>query len=135
MLDWPGLSLAGGGLAERGLGGGEARDRHAERRAGHVVELHLVAERDRGGIAAVLAADSDLELRLDLAAALDADPHELAYAVAVDGDERIDRHDPARHVGAEETRSIVARNAEGRLREVVGAERKERRALGDLASA
>src|SRR4051794_23533247 len=62
--------LAGGGLAERRLGGGETRDRHTERRARHIVEAGRMAERDRGGIAAVLAADAELDVLARLAAAL-----------------------------------------------------------------
>ena len=63
-------SAAGGdvraraGLGQRGLRRGEARERHAERRAADVVEPELVAERDRARLAAVLAADAELELRL-----------------------------------------------------------------------
>ena len=43
---------------------GEAGDRHAERRAAHVVEADLVEQRDRLRVAAVLAADAELEFRL-----------------------------------------------------------------------
>src|SRR5499427_881179 len=54
--------------AHRGLGGRELGDRHAERRARHVVEPDPVAELDARRIAAVLAADAELELRALLAA-------------------------------------------------------------------
>src|SRR5436309_2761147 len=74
------LRLARNRLAERGLRRGETGDRHAVGRAGDVVEADLVAEGDGGGIAAVLAADADLELRARLAAARDADLDELADA-------------------------------------------------------
>src|SRR5437899_10487954 len=72
-----------------------------------------------------------LELRLRLPTALDADPHQFAHALAVDGDERIARENPARHVGAEKARGVVAADAEGGLGQVVGAEGKEFRGLGD----
>src|SRR4051812_3732497 len=58
------FSAAGGGVrgrAGRGKGGlcrGKPRERHAVRRARHVVEAELVAERDRLRLAAVLAADT-----------------------------------------------------------------------------
>src|SRR5947209_4777552 len=117
-------------LAERGLGGGEACDGNAERGARDVIERNLVAERDGGGVAAVLAADPDLELCLRLPTALDADPHQFAHALAVDGDERIARENPARHVGAEKARGVVAADAEDGLGQVVGAEGKEFRGLG-----
>src|SRR5258707_9321925 len=116
------LRLPRRALAERGLGGGEACDGNAERRARDVIERNLVAERDGGGVAAVLAADPDLELRLRLPTALDADPHQFAHALAVAGDERMAPENPPRHVGAEKARSVVAADAEGGLGQVVGAE-------------
>src|SRR5690242_8125181 len=94
--------LAGGLLAERGLRSRKARDRHAERRAGHVVEPRLVAERHRGGIAAVLTADADLQLLSDFSAALDADLDQFTDAFLVDRDEWIGRQDAALGVDAEE---------------------------------
>src|SRR6478672_5329099 len=109
-------------LAERGLRGGEARDRHAEGRARHVVEPDAFAEVDRGGIAAMLAADSKLDARARLASALGGDPHEFAHAFLVERHERIGRQDALGCVGAEERSGVVARDAERRLREVVGAE-------------
>ena len=51
-------------------------DRHAERRAAHVVQADLVAEHHAGGVAAVFAADADLELACDAAALLDAHLHQ-----------------------------------------------------------
>ena len=50
----------------------EPRDRHAVRRAAHVVEADLVEEVDRRRVAAVLAADAELEVGPRLAALLDA---------------------------------------------------------------
>src|SRR5437879_7485938 len=78
-----GLRLARNRLAERGLGCGKAGDRHAIGRAGDVVEPDLVAERHGGRIAAMLTANADLQIRPDLAAAGDADLHQLANAVAI----------------------------------------------------
>src|SRR5437868_2705893 len=85
------LRFARGLLAERSLRRGKPCDRHAEWRARHVIEPDLVAERDRSRIAAVFAANADLEALAHLAAALDADPHQRADAVAVDRYERIAR--------------------------------------------
>src|ERR1700693_767412 len=62
----PSSRLAGGGLAERRLRGGEPRDRHAERRARNIVEPDLVAERDRGGGAPGPAASFELCVRAGL---------------------------------------------------------------------
>src|ERR1700722_17488234 len=108
-------------LAERCLGGGETRDRYAERRARDVVEPDLVAERDRGRIAAVLAADAELEVLAHLAAALARDRDQFADALAIDRDERIDGENALRGVGAEKARGVVAADAEGGLGEIIGA--------------
>src|SRR3954447_11381637 len=106
------LAFARRDLAERGLRGGEPRDRHAERRARHVVEPDLVAEGDRGRVAAVLAADADLELGAGLAPAFDADAHQFADTLPVDRHERVGLEDAARRIGPEEARSVVAADAE-----------------------
>ena len=58
-----------------------------------------MAEGDGGGIAAVLAADADLELRTRLAAARDADLDELTDAFLIERDEGIDLQDALRHIG------------------------------------
>src|SRR6266540_5087960 len=54
------VALAAG---KRRLGGREPGDRNPERRAGDVVETQAVTGRDRGGIAAMLAADAHLQVR------------------------------------------------------------------------
>jgi hypothetical protein len=61
----PGDAAILGGLRRR-----EPRDRHAEGRAGDVVEADLLAEGDGGRVAAMLAADAELEVRARLAPAL-----------------------------------------------------------------
>src|SRR5581483_153279 len=110
---------------DRGLRRGETGHGHAEGRAGDVVETRRVAEGDGGGIAAMLAADADLEAGPRLAAALGAEAHELAHPVPVDGDERVDLEDRPLRVVGEDRRGIVARQPEAGLGEVVGAEREE----------
>src|SRR5262245_5271010 len=102
-------------LAERGLRGGEPRDRHAEWRARHVVEPDLVAERDRRRVATMLAADAELEGVAHLATAIGRDADQLADAFAVERHERIDRQDALGLIRTEEARRIVARDAERRL--------------------
>ncbi len=52
---------AGHALGKRGVRGGQPRDRHAEGRAAHVIHPAVVTEGDRARLAAVLAADADLE--------------------------------------------------------------------------
>src|SRR5882757_9260654 len=127
------LGLTGNRLAERGLRGGETRDRHPIGRARDVVEADLVAERDGGGIAAMLAADAHLQIGPRLASARDADLDELADAVAIDRDEGIDLENALGDVGAEKTRGVVAADAVGGLRQVVGAEGEELRGLRHVA--
>ena len=92
-----------------------------------------MAEGYRGRVAAVLAADPDLEVGTGLAAARHADLHQFADAVAVDRDEGIDREDALGDIGAEEAGGIVAADAVGGLGQVVGAEREELRGLRDVA--
>src|ERR1700730_11928444 len=77
------LRLAGDCLAKRGLRRGQPRDRDAIRRAGNVIEPNLMTERDGSGIAAVFAANADLDVRTGLAAAHHADFHELSDAVPI----------------------------------------------------
>ena len=55
------------------------------------------------------AADADLEAGARLAAPLGADADELADAVLIDGDERIDLQDRLLRVVGEDRRRIVAR--------------------------
>ena len=50
-------------VLDRGLGGGEAGDRHAVGRARHIVEAELVAELHRVRITTVFAADAELDVR------------------------------------------------------------------------
>src|SRR5688572_8575989 len=81
-----------GALPAQGRPAGlEAGHRHPERRAGHVVQPDVVEEVHRIGVAAVLAADAELEVRPGRAAGLGADLHEPAHALAV---ERLERRDP-----------------------------------------
>src|SRR5262245_34476738 len=91
-----------------------------------------MAERDRSRVAAVLAANSDLELGARLAPALDTDTDQFTNTLAVDRHERVAAQNAARRIGPEEAGRIVAADAERGLRQVVGAEREERCRLGDL---
>ena len=117
---------------DRGLRGRHPGDRHAVRRAAHVVEPGELEEADRVGVAAVLAADAELEVRLGLAAGPGRQPHEPADAGPVDRLERAAVHDLLLDVlGQEAALHVVAREAERGLREVVRAEREEVGLLGD----
>src|SRR4051812_25880941 len=118
---------------EHGATGLQSRHRDTERRARHVVEPHVVEEVHRRGVAAVLAADTELEVRLGLTTLLGTDPHQRAHPVDVDRLERRDPEDPLLQVRREEGGlDVVAGEAPGGLGEVVGAEGEEVGGLGDL---
>ena len=76
-------------LLDRGLCCCKASDRNAERAAGHVVQTDLVAELDGAGVAAVLAADAEVDLRTGLTAELCSHSNQLAYADLVETCERV----------------------------------------------
>ena len=80
----------------------------------------------------MLAADSDFQIRTSLAAALGRHLHQLADALAIKHRKRILLEDAFRKIGRQHLVDVVAREAEGGLREIVGAERKELRFFGDL---
>src|SRR4029453_3737548 len=91
----PPLSLPGLPESGRGVGAGRGRptrlqpcDRDAEGTAGHVVEPGVVEEVDRLRVAAVLAADSDLQVRAGLAPLVRGDTDESADTEGVEGLER-----------------------------------------------
>src|ERR1700722_13000637 len=75
--------------AQRRLRRRQPRDRRAIGRTGHVVQTHLLAERDRGGVAAVLATDAELDVAAHRPPTLGRDADQLAHALAVDGHERV----------------------------------------------
>ena len=70
-------------MFDSGLGGSQAGDRHAVGGAGHVVQANLVAELHGGGIAAVLAADTQVDVGAGLLAQLGGHGDQLAHAVLI----------------------------------------------------
>src|SRR5262249_18192467 len=66
------------------LGGGDPRDREAERRAGNVRQPRVMEELDRLGVAAVFAADSEFQTRVCLATDPRGESYEPADARLVD---------------------------------------------------
>ncbi len=116
------------------LGGGQAGHRDPEGRAAHVVEPGVVEEADRLGVAAVLAADADLEVRPGGPAPLGPEADQLADAVGVDHLEGVARQQAQLEVGGHHPAlDVVAGEAERHLGQVVGAEGEEVGLLGDLA--
>jgi hypothetical protein len=104
----------------------QSRDRHAVGAGRDVIEADLFAEGDRGRIAAMLAADAELDVRAGLAATLGGKLDQLADAFDIEADERIARVDALVDIRVEEARGVVAAHAQRGLRQVVGAEREER---------
>src|SRR5689334_10582436 len=93
---------------ERRLGGGQPGHRHAVGRGADVVQPDLVEEVHRSGVAAVLAADPELEVLARLAAALDADLDQIADALHVGRRERILLEDLLLLVDLQKLPDIVA---------------------------
>jgi hypothetical protein len=73
----------------------------------------------------MLAADAELDVRARRPAPLGRDLDQLADALDVEADERIAREDALVDVGRQEAPGVVAADAEGGLRQVVGAEGEE----------
>ena len=76
-------------ILDRGLGGGEACDRHPEGGAGHIGEPHVVAELHGRGIAALLTADAQLDIGTGLAAQLTGHLDQTAHAHLIQAGEGI----------------------------------------------
>ena len=120
-------------LAKRRLGGREPGDGDPEGRTRHVIQAGVLEEANRPGIASVLSANADLEVRAHGAATLDAQAHEFPDALGVDADEGVGRKDSLVVVGVEKASRIVARQPIGGLRQIVGPETEKLRAFRDLA--
>src|ERR1700704_1529878 len=110
---------------ERRLRRGKPCHRNPEWRTGNVIESGLMTKTYGIWIAAMLAADAELNLRPRLAPALDGDFHKLAHAISVDADEGIAVDQSTREIFAQEASRIVAGHAKRRLRQIVGAEGEE----------
>jgi hypothetical protein len=119
-------------LFERGLRRCQPRREQAEGRAGDVVEVDFVAELDGLWIAAMLAANADFEVGPRIAPFGYGHLHQLPHASLIEGGEGILLEDAKLEIGRQEVVDVVARDAVGGLRQVVGAEREELGFLGDL---
>lgn len=104
------------GVFDISLRGSEARDGHAVRRAGNVIQTYLVAELDGRRVAAVFAADSAVEIFAFALAELDRSFHKLADAYRIQAGERVAFINLARIVRRQEFARVVAREAESHLR-------------------
>ena len=109
-------------------------DRHTEGRAGNVGQADVVAELHGGGVAAMLAADAQLDVGAGLLAQVGSHLHQFANADLIQLCEGIGLVDLLVVVGAQELAGVVTAEAEGHLSQVVGAEGEELGFLGDLVS-
>ena len=121
-------------VLDSGLSSSQTGDGHTEGRAGHVVQANTVAELDGGGIAAVLTADTQLQVGASAAAQLSGHLDQLTNTVLVQAGEGIALIDLAGVVGIQELAGVVTGEAESHLGQVVGAEGEELGFLGDLVS-
>ena len=107
------------------MGGGEAGDWDAVGRAGDVVEADRVAELHGARLAAMLPADAHLQLRADAPTGRYGKSNQLANPVPVKHLERIVGKYTTIYVIGKESAGVVAAEAEGRLRQIIGSKRKE----------
>ncbi len=128
-------NLARGFSAQRRLRRGEPRDGHPERRTGDVSQAGALEKVDRGRIARVFAADSELDVRPRLPAPRGGDFDEFADALQVDRGERAGGENSLGRIVAKKRPGIVARKRKAGLGQVIGAKRKELGGLGEFAGA
>ena len=93
-----------------------------------------MAEFHRGGVAALLAADAQLDVGTGLAAEIRSHLHQAANAHLIELGEGIGLVDLVVVVAGQELAGVVTAEAEGHLGEVVGAEGEELGFLGDIVS-
>src|SRR5512133_2154723 len=122
------------GVVNRRLGSRNARDRHAERAAGDVLQAGALEELDRRWIAAMLAAHAEADVGARGLALVATHLHELADALLVDRDERFVLQDLLVDVLGQELACVIARHTEGGLGQIVRAEAEELGGLGELIS-
>jgi len=91
-----------------------------------------VAELDGLRIAAMLAANANLQIGPRVAPLGRGHLHQQAHARLIEGGEGILFEDACLDIGRQEVVDVVAGNAERGLRQVVGAEAEELGFLGDL---
>src|SRR5438132_8620707 len=93
-----------------------------------------MAELHRRRLASVLTADSHFQFGARLAALLDSNAHQFSHALAINHLEWILFEDALAQVRGQNLVDVITREAEGGLREIVGAETEELGFLGDLVS-
>src|ERR1700719_1257841 len=92
---------------QHGLRRGQPCDRHPIRRAGDIVEPDLLAESDRGRVAAVLAANAELQSGPGGASALNRYAHELTHPGNVEANERVVLQYPEPLIRSDKARGVI----------------------------
>ena len=118
-------------FGNRGLTRRQARHRHAERRARHVVQADGMAEEDRWCITTVLPADAQLEIAPSGASLHTSSLNQLADPGRVKRSKWVHWQDALGQVVGQERSNVITAVTEGHLREVVGTEGKVS-TLGDF---
>src|SRR5262249_39101728 len=114
------------------LGRGEPSREHPEWRTRDVVQSGLVAERDRRRISAMLAAGTDFAMEASPAAPFGGLVHEFPDDVTMKKRERVVFQNAFPKIWRENLVDVIAREPEGCLRKIVGAEREELCLFGNL---
>src|SRR5205823_4097178 len=99
----------------------------------HVIEPDLMAKRNRRRIAAVLAANAELQPGPGCTPALGGDAHQFADALHIQRNERVVFEYPEPLVSPDKARGVVPRKAEDRLGQIVRTKAEELRSLGNFA--
>lgn len=102
------LSLSDRDLSECSLSSSQSSDRNTERRAGYIIQTDLVAELNRCRVAAVLTADTAVELWINWLTKFKSHFHKLAYAVLVELSKWIVLVDLCIIVSIEELTSVIS---------------------------
>ena len=94
-------------LSDSSLCSGQTRDRHTERRAGHIVQTDLVAELYGAGVTAVLTADTAVQLGTGSFTVLHSHLHQLANSVTIQLGEGIVLKDLGVIVSVQELTGVI----------------------------
>ena len=123
------------GIRNGGLCSSQPGDGYTEGGAGHVVQPDIVAEHHGGGIAAVLAADTQMHIGVGGAAPAAGVGNQAAHTVLVQTGEGVLLVDLLLVVGLQELAGVVPGEAEHQLGKVVGAEGEEIGVGGNVVGA
>jgi hypothetical protein len=104
------------------MGGGETCYGHAKWRAGDIIETHIVTKFNGSGLAPVLSADTDFQIRTHSAPVFDSDPNEAPNPIRVKNLEGVVGKDTTFEVRGKETSGVVPAEAVSGLGKVICAE-------------